>query len=137
MKAATHKYDLPEFNKTVVDTMSLARILNPEWANHKLQTLTRKYNIEWDEEKHHRADYDAEGTALAFYKMCKVLYDRNIETTTQLYDSIDVDSLIRFSYPFHACVIAQNREGLKNLFKIISIAFVASFLLSLVACTDQ
>ena len=122
MKAATHKYNLPEFNKTVVDTMSLARILNPEWANHKLQTLTRKYNIEWDEEKHHRADYDAEGTALAFYKMCKVLYDRNIETTTQLYDSIDVDSLIRFSYPFHACVIAQNREGLKNLFKIISIA---------------
>lgn len=122
MKAAMNKYNLGEFQNTVVDTMSLARILNPEWANHKLQTLTRKYNIEWDEEKHHRADYDAEGTALAFYKMSKVLFDRNIETTTKLYDSIDVESLVRFSYPFHATIIAQNRVGLKNLFKIVSIA---------------
>ena len=122
MSSATNKYNLGEFNNTVVDTMSLARILNPEWANHKLQTLTRKYGIEWDEEKHHRADYDAEGTALAFYKMCKVLFDRNIETTMNLYDSIDVESLVRFSYPFHATLLAQNREGLKNLFKIVSIA---------------
>lgn len=122
MTSATTKYNLGEFNNTVVDTMSLARILNPEWANHKLQTLTRKYGIEWDEEKHHRADYDAEGTAIAFYKMCKVLFDRNIETTMNLYDSIDVESLIRFSYPFHATLLAQNREGLKNLFKIISIS---------------
>ena len=49
--------------------MSLARLLHPEWPNHKLQTLTKKLDIEWDEEKHHRADYDAEGTAIAFYKM--------------------------------------------------------------------
>ncbi len=122
MSSAMNKYGLGSFTNTVVDTMSLARILNPDWANHKLQTLTRKYNIEWDEEKHHRADYDAEGTALAFYKMCKVLYDRNIETTMDLYKSIDIDSLIRFSYPFHATILSQNREGLKNLFKIISIA---------------
>ncbi len=122
MTSAMNKYNLGTFQNTVVDTMSLARILNPDWANHKLQTLTRKYNIEWDEEKHHRADYDAEGTALAFYQMCKVLYNRNIETTLDLYNSIDVDSLIRFSYPFHATILAKNREGLKNLFKIISTA---------------
>lgn len=122
MKAAMNKYNLGEFTNTVVDTMSLARILNPEWANHKLQTLTKKYGIEWDEEKHHRADYDAEGTSIAFYKMCKILFDRNIETTMHLYESIDVESLVRFSYPFHACLLAQNREGLKNLFKIVSIA---------------
>lgn len=122
MRAAMNKYNFGEFENTVVDTMSLARILNPDWANHKLQTLTRKYNIEWDEERHHRADYDAEGTALAFHKMSKVLFDRNIETTSKLYESIDIDSLVRFSYPFHACIIAKNRVGLKNLFKIISIA---------------
>lgn len=122
MKAAMSKYNLGEFTNTVVDTMSLARMLHPEWANHKLQTLTKKYNIEWDEEKHHRADYDAEGTSLAFYKMCKVLYDRNIETTNDLYESIDVESLVKFSFPFHATVLAKNRTGLKNLFKIISLA---------------
>ena len=122
LKASCNKYNLKEFDQTVFDTMSIARILHPEWPNHKLQTLTKKLDIPWDEEKHHRADYDAEGTALAFYKMAKVLNDRNTSTTDDLLELVDVDSLVRFSYPFHACLIAQNREGLKNLFKIISIA---------------
>jgi DNA polymerase-3 subunit alpha (Gram-positive type) len=122
MKAACNKYNLGEFETTVLDTMSLARMLHPDWTNHKLQTLTKKLDIPWDEEKHHRADYDAEGTALAFYKMCKTLYDQNISTTTELLANIDVESLIRFSYPFHATMIAKDRNGLKNLFKIISIA---------------
>ncbi len=122
MKAACNKYNLPEFNAVVLDTMSLARMLHPEWVNHKLQTLTKKYDIPWDEDKHHRADYDAEGTALAFYKMCKEMYDQNISTTDDILENIDVESLVRFSYPFHATIIAKDRKGLKNLFKIISIA---------------
>ncbi len=122
MKAACSKYNLGEFDKTVLDTMSMARMLHPEWPNHKLQTLTKKLDIPWDEEKHHRADYDAEGTALAFYKMAKALYDQNVSTTDELLANIDIESLVRFAYPFHATIIAKNREGLKNLFKIISIA---------------
>ncbi len=122
MKAAVSKYHLPEFQKTVLDTMSLARMLHPEWPNHKLQTLTKKLDVPWEEDKHHRADYDAEGTAIAFYKMCKTLNDRNIVTTTDLLEDIDMDSLVRFAFPFHATMIAQNRDGLKNLFKIVSIA---------------
>ena len=122
MKAACSKYNLGEFDKTVLDTMSLARMMHPEWNNHKLQTLTKKLDIPWDEEKHHRADYDAEGTAIAFYKLCKNLDDQNISTTTKLLENIDVEKLIRFAFPFHATMIAKNRDGLKNLFKIISIA---------------
>ncbi len=122
MASSCSKYNLGEFKKTVVDTMSMARILHPEWPNHKLQTLTKKFDVPWDEEKHHRADYDAEGTALAFYKMSKILDDRNTETTDDLLELVDIDSMVRFSYPFHACLIAKNRDGLKNLFKIISLA---------------
>ena len=122
MKAACNKYNLKEFSYTVLDTMSIARMLHPEWPNHKLQTLTKKLDIPWDEDKHHRADYDAEGTALAYYKMAKSLYDQNISTTDELLANIDIESLIKFSYPFHATAIAKNREGLKNLFKIISLA---------------
>ncbi len=122
MRAACNKYNLGEFDKTVLDTMSMARMLHPDWPNHKLQTLTKRLDIPWDEEKHHRADYDAEGTALAFYKMAKTFYDQNISTTDDILANIDMESLVRFAYPFHATMIAQNREGLKNLFKIISIA---------------
>ena len=122
IKAAVAKYNLKEFNNTVLDTMAMARMLHPEWPNHKLQTLTKKLDIPWDEDKHHRADYDAEGTALAFYKMAKSFSDQNITTTKELLDNIDMESLVKFAYPFHATMIAKNRGGLKNLFKIVSIA---------------
>lgn len=122
VSAACTKYNLGEFNNTVLDTMSMARMLHPEWPNHKLTTLVRRYKIEWDEDAHHRADYDAEGTAQAFHKMCEELDSRNIETTTKLFSSVDISELIKFSFPFHLCCLVKNKVGLKNLFKIISYA---------------
>lgn len=122
ISAACTKYNLGEFTNTVLDTMSMARMLHPEWPNHKLTTLVRRYKIEWDEDAHHRADYDAEGTAHAFHKMCEELDARNIETTTKLFNSVDINELIKFSFPFHLCCLVKNKTGLKNLFKIISYA---------------
>ena len=122
ISAACNKYNLGEFNNTILDTMSMARMLHPEWPNHKLTTLVRRYKIEWDEDAHHRADYDAEGTAHAFHKMCEELDSRNIETTTKLFNSVDTNELIKFSFPFHLCCLVKNKVGLKNLFKIISYA---------------
>ena len=122
ISAAMNKYNLGEFNNTVLDTMSMARMLYPNWRNHKLSTLVKQLEVPWDEDAHHRADYDSEGTAIGFYKMCKTLYNRNIETTKKLYDSVDLEELLKFSRPFHMSVLVQNKVGLKNLFKIISFA---------------
>ena len=52
--------------------------------------------------------------------MCKTLYDRNIETTRDIYNAVEVDDLVKFSVPFHMNMIAKNKVGLKNMFKIIS-----------------
>ncbi|MBO4246127.1 MAG: PolC-type DNA polymerase III [Bacilli bacterium] len=122
IKSACAKYDLGEFKNVVCDTMGMARMLNPDWPNHKLSTLVKKYNVEWNEDEHHRADYDALGTAHCFHKMCKILYDRNIETTQDIVKDVNVDELVKFSVPFHVCVLAKNKAGLKNLFQIISLA---------------
>ncbi len=122
ISAAMNKYHLGEFKNTVIDTMSMARTLYPEWKNHKLSTLVKNLEVPWDESSHHRGDYDSEGTAIGFYKMCKVLSNRNIETTTKLYNSIDKNELLKFLRPFHMCVLVQNKVGLKNLFKLISFA---------------
>lgn len=122
MSAAYNKYNLGEFKNTVLDTMSMARMLYPGWKNHKLSTLVKQLDVPWDEDAHHRADYDSEGTAIGFYKMCKTLDSRNIETTCMLYNSIDPQELLKFSRPFHMSVLVQNKVGLKNLFKIISFA---------------
>lgn len=122
IEEAVKKYKLPKFNNTVVDTMSIARMLNPEFPNHKLTTLGKKYKVDWDETQHHRGDYDAEKTAAIFHAMCKTLDSRNIETTMDIYESINIDELIKFSFPFHVTVLVKNQTGLKNLFKLISLA---------------
>ena len=122
ISAAMNKYDMGEFKNTVLDTMSMARMLFPNWRNHKLSTLVKELEVPWDESAHHRGDYDSEGTAIGFYKMCKILYNRNVETTRQLYDSVDLEELLKFSRPFHMSVLVQNKVGLKNLFKLISYA---------------
>jgi len=122
ISASFNKYNMGEFKNTVLDTMSMARMLYPNWRNHKLSTLVKELDVPWDESAHHRGDYDSEGTAIGFYKMCKTLYNRNIETTTKLYNSVDLESLLKFSRPFHMSVLVQNKVGLKNLFKLISYA---------------
>ena len=122
ISAAMNKYNLGEFKSTVIDTMSMARMLYPEWKNHKLSTLVKNLEVPWDEDQHHRGDYDSEGTAIAFYKMAKVLSNRNIETTTKLNNSVSKEDLLKFSRPFHMSVLVKNKVGLKNLFKIISYA---------------
>lgn len=67
------KYDLGKLKNTIIDTLGLSRYLESNERYHNLATLVKRYNIEWDESKHHRADYDSEGTALIFHKMLKKL----------------------------------------------------------------
>ena len=122
IRSACKKYNLKEFNNTVIDTMGLARNMYPDWRNHKLSTLVKNLKVEWDEDKHHRADYDSEGTSKCFYQMIEELKGQNIHTTLDLEKLADKENAIKFARPFHLTVIAKNQMGLKNLFKIISLA---------------
>ena len=122
IESACKKYNLKEFNNTVIDTMGLARNMYPNWRNHKLSTLVKNLGVEWDEDKHHRADYDCEGTSKCFYKMLYELKNQNIKTTLDLELLADKENAIKFARPFHLSVLAKNQTGLKNLFKIISLS---------------
>ncbi len=122
MEAAYKKYNLGTFSNTVIDTMALTRALNPEWSNHKLSTLVKKFKVPWNEGAHHRADYDSEGTALCFIAIVRMLDKQNQETTADLLKNVNYDELVLFAYPFHLNVLAMNQVGLKNLFKMISLA---------------
>ena len=77
-------YNLGKIKNTVIDTLGLSRYLESHERYHNLATLVKRYNIEWDENKHHRADYDSEGTALIFYKMLKKLELNDINSLKDL-----------------------------------------------------
>ena len=79
------KYNLGRINNVIIDTLGLSRYLESNERYHNLATLVKRYNIPWDEEKHHRADYDSEGTALIFLQMLKKLELNNINTLKDLY----------------------------------------------------
>ena len=119
---AMKKYNLGEFNYTVLDTLELSHILDQAYARHSLSALVKRYNIPWEEDAHHRADYDAEGTALVFAKMLQKLIAQNYDTIRDLERLIPKDEIHKFGRTYHFNAIAINKTGLKNLFKIISLA---------------
>ncbi len=116
------KYNLGEFKNTVIDTLELSRTLDQGFARHSLSALVSRYNVEFDEEGHHRADYDADGTAKVFHKMLLKLTNQNYKTINDLDKLISKDEIHKFGRTFHFNAIALNKKGLKNLFTIISLA---------------
>ena len=86
LEMAYTKYNLGKITNTVIDTLGLSRYLESSERYHNLATLVKRYNIDWDESKHHRADYDSEGTALIFYKMLKKLEMNDIKSLKELFN---------------------------------------------------
>ena len=122
IEMAMKKYNLGEFTNTVIDTLELSRTLDQGFARHGLSALVKRYNVPWEEDAHHRADYDAEGTALVFAKMLKKLGSMNYDTIKSLDKLVSKDEIHKFGRTFHFNAIALNKKGLKNLFEIISLA---------------
>ena len=122
IEMAMKKYSLGEFKNTVIDTLELSRALDQGFSRHSLSALVKRYEVPFDEESHHRADYDAEGTALVFSKMVDKLVKQNYEKITDLDKLVSRDEIYKFGRTYHFNAIAVNKTGLKNLFKIISLA---------------
>ena len=84
IEEAYKKYNFGIFKNVVIDTLGISRYLESSERFHNLATLVKRYDIPWDEDKHHRADYDSEGTALIFNKMLKKLSLNDIKTMNDL-----------------------------------------------------
>ena len=122
LEMAYEKYGLGDFTNPVIDTLELSRTLDTNYSRHSLTALVKRYNVPWDEEAHHRADYDAEGTALVFHKMLLKLNDRNFELMSDLNHLVSKNEIHKYGTPYHVNILVKNKKGLKNLFKIISLA---------------
>ncbi len=122
LEMAYNKYNLGEFKNPVIDTLELSRTLDNNYARHGLSAIVKRYNVPWDESAHHRGDYDAEGTALVLYKMLEKLDSRNIETMDALSKIVATDEMYKYGVTNHINLIALNKVGLKNLFKLVSFA---------------
>ena len=120
LEMAYKKYNLGTFTNPVIDTLELSRTLDNNYARHSLSALVKRYEVPWDENAHHRGDYDAEGTALVFHKMLKKLSNRNIEKMSDLKKIVSKEEIHKYGRSHHINILVKNKVGLKNLFKIVS-----------------
>ena len=122
LEMAYKKYNLGTFTNPVIDTLELSRTLDNTYARHSLSALVKRYDVPWDETAHHRGDYDAEGTALVFYKMLKKLDNANISKMNELDKLVSKDEIHKYGRAHHINLLVKNKAGLKNLFKLVSLA---------------
>ena len=121
------KYNLGEYTNTVIDTLALSRVLDQDASRHGLSYITKRYGVEFDEESHHRGDYDALATGLVFHKMMKKLEGINILKISDLEKLYSKDDIHKFGRTYHFNALVINKKGLKNLFKLVSIANTKHF----------
>ena len=105
---------------TVLDTVTLARVLLPNLNRYKLDTVAKALHVSL--ENHHRAVDDAEATAgifLRFVEMLKKQYDmKNLDDLT-MFNRSD-DSAIMKMPTYHVIIIAKNDLGRVNLYRLVS-----------------
>ncbi|AHI53084.1 PolC-type DNA polymerase III [Spiroplasma culicicola] len=126
------KFGYGELNNTVIDTLTLARLLRPKLKNHRLGTVAKEYGILYDEKIAHRADYDAE--------VLTNVYEHMWSEAKKVYPIDYIDDWLKFnvdkfknenfkrSRGHHINVLAKNQDGLKDLYKLISYSHTKNFL---------
>lgn len=121
-QAFGHKIENP-----IIDTLPLSRVLNKDQSKHSLGAIARRENIDYDEESAHRADYDAYVLKEVYDVMLSKILQENMAITHADLAQLQSNEAIKRAKPYHTNLLVKNKEGLKNLFKLISVANTTYF----------
>ncbi len=114
------------FAPTVLDTVSLARMLLPQLNRFKLDTVAKALNISL--ENHHRAVDDAGCTAEIFVAFLDMLKQRGLANVDQLngLNTMDADHIKKLP-SYHIIILAKNDIGRVNLYRLVSKSHIDYF----------
>ncbi len=106
---------------TVIDTLDLARSLFPNRRHYRLGNIAKGYRVPYDENVAHRANYDANVLAQVFNLMLEEVKQKGVKTFAELAD-LQPEKAFAKKMAYHTTVLCKNKAGLKDLFKLVSIA---------------
>ncbi len=113
------------FGPTVVDTLSLARMLLKDIKRHKLNLVAKRLGIELLE--HHRAVHDAEATAQILLRFFQMLMEKDVNNL----DDLNAYGASQFDYTkeeaYHAIILVKDQVGLKNLYEMVTHSHIETF----------
>ena len=113
------------FGYTFLDTLALSRYVNPELKNHKLDTIATAYGL--GDFNHHRACDDAAMLAAIFLQMLRRLRDEGITDLVALTTAMQATADPLQIRPRHMILLARNKTGLKNLYRLISESYLTYY----------
>lgn len=124
IKAATKRLGI-DFSFTYVDTVPMSRALIMSIKNHKLDTVAKFLKI--PEFNHHRASDDARALAYILIELLKIASkNKNISSLQEINTSLAGNDAKK-AISHHMSILVKNQTGLKNLYKLISMAHLKYF----------
>lgn len=112
-----------DFEYCYMDTLTLARAMYPGLANHKLDTISKHFNVIL--ENHHRAVDDAKATCDVFVKMIEALKNMGEFELDRLNTNFSLAKVAHMSAKrpgsyHHIILIAKNLEGIRHIYELVS-----------------
>lgn len=112
-------------NNPVIDTLDLDRSLHKERKAHRLGNVARMYDVRYDEDGAHRADYDANVLADVLLKMFNEINSKYPEVKTlQDLQNMQDESCFSKVRKKHVTVLAKNAAGLKEVFELVTLSHI-------------
>lgn len=109
----------------VIDTLSLSRYLFPNNRNHRLGTLCHNFEVKYDPDVAHRADYDA-----SVLNECWQVMLVNLIKENPHYKHEDLGKLVspieslKHIHPYHMIAYATNYDGLHDMYRLVTKAHI-------------
>lgn len=122
---AYKKAGLQHVTHPAIDTVELSRLVNPDMKAHNLKALTKRYNIELTQ--HHRAIYDTEATGELMLHLLKQADALGIKYHDDFNKHVGGADSYKQARPSHCTILAVDNDGLKNMFKLVSISHTETF----------
>jgi len=116
-----------DFDPLYFDTLLLAQYLCPDLSNHKLDTVAN--HLELPPFQHHRAFDDAKVCGDIFFSLASRLRLLGIGSSEQINPALSTmkrGGKGRKS-TYHLIILARNQVGLRNLYKLVSLAHLDHF----------
>lgn len=116
------EYSLEPIKNTLIDTLYISRGINSGFKSHTLESLCKKFKIDYNRDEAHRADYDAVVLSYLWIELIKKLNENNIYLISEINNFIQTESIFSNTKGNFVLVYAKNQVGIRNLYELISIS---------------
>ncbi|WP_232697071.1 PolC-type DNA polymerase III [Brevibacillus daliensis] len=125
INACAIRVGMEPWKNAFLDTLPLARMLYPGMRTYRLGSLAKRFKV--DLINAHRALDDTVALAKLFQFMLKDMKEAEIGSLSELNERSNAQADYKSSRPFHVTILVTNKEGLKNLYKLVTISHTETF----------